>query len=930
MNQSGSHAHSSASEEGAYNGTDLQYPGTEGRERGTRRRKLAGYLKAANDLRQSYQQSYGSSWGRSEADVEDQGIPGAFPDVSIVRSGDEEMVLFPSYARRHVKKIETHPDPSSTHPTAAGDAAASSSQGREYWDKEWEKHEDLKAIVDVDVRGWIYSPHRGPMTRKNRLLVGLARHLSGVPAPSGNLSTEGQNCSSPSINAHHPSHHERMEARAAEVEEEIVHKEAESILKKGQGEADFAGRGEYSEEPAYDSDRMSIYSADSRNGGNHRISRRDAVATNLRHSVSNSSLGDEESLPKSLTKRASWNQPSDMTPEELASANAHLMTRLKPFLTNPLSNTPITVFFYNNNTSQSRSIYTDDAGHFSMRAPLDFIPTHVRVLASDRLSATEEVLITEPSGVSLISDIDDTIKHSAVGSGAKEIFRNTFIRELSDLTVEGVKEWYTQLADMGVKIHYVSNSPWQLYPVLVTYFSMAGLPPGSFHLKQYSGMLQGIFEPVAERKKSTLERIMRDFPERRFILVGDSGEADLEVYTDIVLANPKRVIGVFIRDVTSPPQKAFFDSTMGPLSASRKQDGNRLAQERSSSSSSTPSSPELRPALPPRRPNQPTSNRSKSESTVDYLIDLSDGTSSTYAKENLNQTASVPLSQLATSQENRNKPPSPLRPSKPSALRSNTVTRQTPLPSPAVPNTQIASSPSVRKPPIPPPKPLQYSISQEYVVGGNQNPQKHPLAQTQNISESEQQQKAKPHNEQSYAISVRQKVASAYNSLPSASSYWNGPSTSSPASDSNSATDRRGSSVSSAPQPNASQIAPPPPPPSRRPLTSYPAAAAQYASNQISSRWNGSSIAAAGTTAGANSNGTRYEDSSLNPNNSTAPVNKKEELWKRRWARAKEILDSKRVELRSWRVGEDVMSDAIRLVELANKELDKKDRGWRG
>ena len=54
----------------------------------------------------------------------------------------------------------------------------------------------------------------------------------------------------------------------------------------------------------------------------------------------------------------------------------------------------------------------------------------------------------------MISDIDDII-----ASGAKEIFTNTFIRELQDLTIQGVKEWYTKLYSLGVKLHYVSNSP---------------------------------------------------------------------------------------------------------------------------------------------------------------------------------------------------------------------------------------------------------------------------------------------------------------------------------------------------------------------------------------------------------------------------------------------------------------------------------------
>ena len=81
-------------------------------------------------------------------------------------------------------------------------------------------------------------------------------------------------------------------------------------------------------------------------------------------------------------------------------------------------------------------------------------------------------------------------------------------------------------------------------------------------------MLQGIFEPVAERKKSTLDRIARDFPDRYFILVGDSGEADLEVYVDFVQENPGRVLGVFIRDVTTPISHGFFDSNSSLRSSS--------------------------------------------------------------------------------------------------------------------------------------------------------------------------------------------------------------------------------------------------------------------------------------------------------------------------------------------------------------------------
>lgn len=506
------------STEGAFDGVPTKemgegYPEAPGR--GARRRKVANYLKVANETWRSYQDSATTKWDLRRSGDEnraDPNMPGSFPDVSIVRgSGGEEMILFPSYCKRHIKTQKN---------AGLGDESLKSETGEhveesEWWKQEWEKYENDKAIVDVDVRGWIYTPHRGPMNRKHRVLLGLVRQLSGIPAPKTAANSREN---SPGRQKTLKERHEEHEARR---EQERIEKEAEEMIRKGETEAEIAARGGYSE----------------------------GVKEGAPHGDYRGRLGSTAStisadpVPGSFAKRSSWNQPSDMSPEQLIGANTNLMARIMPFLSNPLVSTPITVFFYDEKSSQSKTVTTNEAGHFNLRAALDFIPTHVRVLASETLSATEEVKITEPAGVSLITDVDDTIKHSSIGSGAREIFRNAFVRDLSDLTIDGVREWYSTMYDMGVGIHYVSNSPWQLFPVLVQFFMTAGLPPGSYHLKSYSGMLQGIFEPVAERKKGTLERILRDFPERKFILVGDSGEADLEVYTDVVLSNPGRILG---------------------------------------------------------------------------------------------------------------------------------------------------------------------------------------------------------------------------------------------------------------------------------------------------------------------------------------------------------------------------------------------------
>ena len=102
LNRRGRNAGANMNSEGTWQATlrDAQNAmggGSYGRETGSRRKKLAGYLKAANELRQTYQSSWNTRDGTSD-------MPGAYPEGSMGRSGEEEMLLFPSYARRHVKE----------------------------------------------------------------------------------------------------------------------------------------------------------------------------------------------------------------------------------------------------------------------------------------------------------------------------------------------------------------------------------------------------------------------------------------------------------------------------------------------------------------------------------------------------------------------------------------------------------------------------------------------------------------------------------------------------------------------------------------------------------------------------------------------------------------------------------------------------------
>ncbi len=159
------------------------------------------------------------------------------------------------------------------------------------------------------------------------------------------------------------------------------------------------------------------------------------------------------------------------------------------------------------------------------------------------------ITVVKPDGLSVISDIDDTIKISNV-LNKKELIKNTFIRPFAP--VEKTPEFYSHLANQNVSFHYVSGSPWQLFKSISSFMQQAGFPKGSFHLKKFrvvdKSFIDFIIADQKEYKTDIISRIIDDFPEKKFILIGDSGEMDAEIYSGIFKKYPENVKAVFIRD----------------------------------------------------------------------------------------------------------------------------------------------------------------------------------------------------------------------------------------------------------------------------------------------------------------------------------------------------------------------------------------------
>ncbi len=176
--------------------------------------------------------------------------------------------------------------------------------------------------------------------------------------------------------------------------------------------------------------------------------------------------------------------------------------------------------------------------------------------AGDPRTFSGDLLLLADTGVSVISDVDDTIKISEVRD-KKKLLANTFMKPF--VAVPGMAAAYARWAGQGAAFHYVSASPWQLHDPLRTFVGDAGYPQGSMHMKLFrwkDATFFSLFQSPIEYKQPILSGLIAEFPQRKFVLVGDSGEKDPEVYAAVYRVHPTQVAGIYIRDVTGEARDA--------------------------------------------------------------------------------------------------------------------------------------------------------------------------------------------------------------------------------------------------------------------------------------------------------------------------------------------------------------------------------------
>lgn len=156
----------------------------------------------------------------------------------------------------------------------------------------------------------------------------------------------------------------------------------------------------------------------------------------------------------------------------------------------------------------------------------------------------------------IISDIDDTILKTGVTSLLKWrlLFNSFFVNAFKRQPLEGSEQTYRAL-HKGVAgqeknpVFYLSNSPWNLYAYLQEFLDHRAFPKGPLLLRSFNSMFQRLAADEKPHKQREIINLLQSYPELPFILIGDSGEHDASIYTDIAAQYPDRVLCIYLRTV---------------------------------------------------------------------------------------------------------------------------------------------------------------------------------------------------------------------------------------------------------------------------------------------------------------------------------------------------------------------------------------------
>ena len=167
---------------------------------------------------------------------------------------------------------------------------------------------------------------------------------------------------------------------------------------------------------------------------------------------------------------------------------------------------------------------------------------------------TAPVFIVDPATrFGIVSDIDDTVMVTALPRPFVAFWNTFVLDEHARIPTPGMAVLYERLvrAHPGAPVIYLSTGAWNVAPTLTRFLSRNLYPAGPLLLTDWGPTHDRLFRSGRAHKEENLRRLAEEFPDVRWLLIGDDGQHDEEIYADFARKHPDNVAAVAIRELST-------------------------------------------------------------------------------------------------------------------------------------------------------------------------------------------------------------------------------------------------------------------------------------------------------------------------------------------------------------------------------------------
>ncbi|HEU4427057.1 MAG TPA: phosphatase domain-containing protein [Pilimelia sp.] len=222
------------------------------------------------------------------------------------------------------------------------------------------------------------------------------------------------------------------------------------------------------------------------------------------------------------------------------------------FITLPVQHAPAVV----ETNGRRHETRADRGGFIDCVVRGEFEPgwTTVRLSSPDAEPVDAPVRIVDPGvRLGILSDVDDTVMVTVLPRPLLAAWNTFVLDEHARMAVPGMPVLYERLATAhpGSPVFYLSTGAWNVAPALTRVLARHVYPAGPLLLTDWGPQADRWFRSGREHKRSTLARLAREFPQVRWLLIGDDGQHDEEIYAEFAAAHPDNVAAVAIRQLSA-------------------------------------------------------------------------------------------------------------------------------------------------------------------------------------------------------------------------------------------------------------------------------------------------------------------------------------------------------------------------------------------